>query len=385
MIATYPPLEHSTECDVAIIGGGITGACVAHELALAGHAVVVLDRRDIGAGSTAGSTGLLMYELDTSLRELAARIGEREAVRCYRVVAEGLERIGHWEEVLPVACGFRRREALYGASTARDAAELKAEYELRARHGFAVQYWDRARVQASSTLPFKAAIVSAPAAEVDPHALTHGLLKLAVQRGARVFDRTTVHRYRATRHGVALHTDRGVQVRARRVVIASGYEAMTFMSLPGVRLRSTYAFISEPLADFPGWPDWRLIWETARPYGYARITADRRIVFGGADEPFNRPTVRDGMLPRKVRLLLRRFRQWFPQIRIEPAYAWAGTFAETKDGLPYIGPHRSFPRAFFALGYGGNGITFAAVAARLMRDFCAGRPNADAALFRLER
>jgi choline dehydrogenase-like flavoprotein len=53
----------------AIIGGGITGAAIAHELTLAGCAVVVLDRRDIGTGSTSGSTSLLQYEIDVSLTD----------------------------------------------------------------------------------------------------------------------------------------------------------------------------------------------------------------------------------------------------------------------------------------------------------------------------
>jgi glycine/D-amino acid oxidase-like deaminating enzyme len=370
---------------VAIVGGGITGACIAYELAAAGTSAVVLDRRDIGAGSTAGSTGLIQYELDTPLVALKALIGERDAVRSYRVCEEAVERIGQLAEIVPVACGFQRRESLYGASTARDEPGLRAEYELRRHHGFRVEYWDRARVKAAGTLPFHAALVTAPAAEIDAHAFTHGLLLTAVRCGARVFDRTAVVRYQATRTGVALHTDRGTKVRARRLVIAAGYEAATFVKLPGLRLRSTYAVVSEPLTDLGAWPDWRIIWETARPYFYLRTNGDRRIMIGGQDEPFIDARKRDRLLEAKTRALLRQFHRWFPKIRIEPSHAWAGTFAETKDGLPFIGSHPSFPRGIFALGYGGNGITFGVVAAGIIRDFCAGRTNADAALFRLDR
>jgi glycine/D-amino acid oxidase-like deaminating enzyme len=64
---------------------------------------------------------------------------------------------------------------------------------------------------------------------------------------------------------------------------------------------------------------------------------------------------------------------------------WAGTFAETADGLPYIGTVPEFPHGYFALGYGGNGITFSLVAARIIRDAFTGRPNADAGLFGFER
>lgn len=385
LLATYPPLEQTVTCDVAIIGGGITGACIAHELAAAGRQVVILDRRDIGTGSTAGSTSLLQYELDTPLGELSVRKGEKAAVRSYRVCAEAIDRIGELAAALPDPCGFRRRESFYGASTARDARDLRVEYELRRRHGFAVQYWDRARVAAASSLPYHAALVSRPAAEIDVHCFTHGLLRAAVRRGARVYDRTAVRRYRVTRTGVVLHTHRGAEVRARRLVIAAGYEAGSFLRQRSISLHSTFALISEPVPAFPGWPGRRLIWETARPYFYLRTTADNRIIVGGGDEPFTDPARRDRLLPEKVRFLRRRFHRYFPQIRLETAYAWAGTFAETEDGLPFIGPHPSFPRTYFALGYGGNGITFSVVAAGLMRDFCAGKSNADAALFRFGR
>jgi glycine/D-amino acid oxidase-like deaminating enzyme len=47
-------------------------------------------------------------------------------------------------------------------------------------------------------------------------------------------------------------------------------------------------------------------------------------------------------------------------------YAWEGLFAQTPDGLPYIGPHRRYPRHLFALGYGGNGMSVAFLAAQIL-------------------
>ena len=62
-----------------------------------------------------------------------------------------------------------------------------------------------------------------------------------------------------------------------------------------------------------------------------------------------------------------------------------GTFAETKDGLAYIGSVPDFPRYLFALGFGGNGITFGAIAAEIIRDQLLQRPNAAGRLFRFGR
>ena len=80
ILANYPALEHDETCDVAIIGGGITGALVAHRLVQEGVNTVLLDKRDIGTGSTAASTSLLQYEIDTELAELISRVGEANAV-----------------------------------------------------------------------------------------------------------------------------------------------------------------------------------------------------------------------------------------------------------------------------------------------------------------
>ena len=52
LVAAFPPLSRDLDCDVAVIGAGITGALIARELQDAGLDVVVLDRRDAGWGST---------------------------------------------------------------------------------------------------------------------------------------------------------------------------------------------------------------------------------------------------------------------------------------------------------------------------------------------
>ena len=70
---------------------------------------------------------------------------------------------------------------------------------------------------------------------------------------------------------------------------------------------------------------------------------------------------------------------------MEIEYAWEGLFATTPDGLPYIGPHRRYPRHLFALGYGGNGMTFGFLAARLLLDAIQNVPNPDLQVFAFNR
>jgi glycine/D-amino acid oxidase-like deaminating enzyme len=381
----YPPLERSTRCDVAIIGSGVTGACLAGGLVQDGWDVVVLDRRPAGGGSTAGSTGLLQYELDTPLADLAARMGEEPAARCYRICADAIAEIGRMAARLPRGCGFRRRFSLCGARTRAQVEQLRREQAIRRRHGYQVELLGRAELAAISTLPYQAALRSRPAAEIDAHAFTHGLLAAAAARGARIHGETAVRDYRPEGRTLVLRTSRGLEVRARRLLIAAGYELQPIVRPRLSRLVSTFTLASEPLAEFPGWPQRCLIWEAARPYCYLRTTADGRAVIGGADRPHRSAARRDRELPERARRLRERFGRLFPGIPFRPAFQWAGTFAETRDGLPFIGAHPALPRAWLALGYGGNGITFAVVAARILRALCAGRRDADAAWFRFGR
>jgi len=381
----YPPLGDDARCDVAIVGAGVTGACLADEFARAGWDVLVLDRRPAGSGSTAGSTGLLQYELDTSLVELAGRIGESPAARCYHLCAEAVGRIGELAARLPWPCGFRRRASLCGARTRREEEQLRAEGELRRRHGFEVEFWGRGRLEAAGTLPFRAALLTRPAAEIDTHAFTHALLAAAAGRGARIHGETAVRDYRAHGPGVRLRTAGGLEVSARRLVVAAGYEMQPVVRPRLSWLVSTYTVASEPVGDFPGWPGRCLVWEAARPYYYLRTTGDGRAIIGGADTPYRGAAHRDRELPARRRRLCARFRRMFPGIPFTPAFAWAGTFATTRDGLPYIGAHPALPHAWFALGYGGNGIPFAVVAAGIIRRLCEGRRAADADLFRFGR
>ena len=126
-------------------------------------------------------------------------------------------------------------------------------------------------------------------------------------------------------------------------------------------------------------------WESGSPYLYLRTTSEGRIIVGGEDEDFVNAKRRDALISQKTRTLVKKFGRLFPDLKLEVAYAWAGTFGESKDGLAYIGVHPLFPHCYSALGYGGNGITYSIIAAELIRDQYLGRSNHDAQLFRFGR
>jgi glycine/D-amino acid oxidase-like deaminating enzyme len=384
--AVFPPLQNDVRCDVVIVGAGVSGALAAQALAKAGLDTVVLDRREVAHGSTSGSTSLLQYELDEPLHRLAKRWGREKAERCYRRCREAIEDVAAAARAARVECGFSRRASLLLASHESHVVRLQREFAARREAGIEVEWWTRRHLAKESSLPHPAAILSRDGAQVDAYRLTYGLLADAVRKGARVHERTAVAHTRLTARGVEMRTRQGARVRARHLVVATGFEAQQFLKRKIVALHSTYAMVTEPLDDFPGWPAAGcLIWETARPYLYLRITEDSRVMMGGYDEPFRDPLSRDRLLTAKTRALARRFKQFFPRNPIDVHTSWAGTFAATPDGLPYIGQHPERNQMWFALGYGGNGITFSAIAAELIRDGILGRKNADHELFALAR
>ncbi len=176
-----------------------------------------------------------------------------------------------------------------------------------------------------------------------------------------------------------------MKIRCRRVFFASGYETSDILPKNVVKLKSTYAFISEPVIDLRWWKDRAVIWGTGDPYLYMRTTSDNRVIVGGEDDAILNSERRGRQLPQKTSRLVRGFGRLFPEVEIEPAFAWAGVFGGTKDGLGYVGTHPSFPRAYFALGFGGNGITYCEIASRILTDLFVGRPNRDEKIFRFNR
>ena len=146
--AVYPALDRHLEADVAIVGGGVTGALIASHLVEAGFATVLVDRREIGWGSTAATTALLQYELDTSLAELTASVGAGRAARVYRACHGALASLHALAARTPDGSDFVPRPSLYLASTRQDAAEFEREWAFRREIGLNVDLLSRAELGA---------------------------------------------------------------------------------------------------------------------------------------------------------------------------------------------------------------------------------------------
>ena len=193
LMHAFPRLEADLRCDVAIIGGGITAALIADELAGHGHEVAVLEQRDVGWGSSAASTALLQYEIDTHLIDLARRYGEDDAVMAYLACAEAIPMLRDIARGLRDV-DFGLMDSLYYASKRRHVATLRDELEMRRRHGLDVEWLDADALREDYDIDAPGAILSHLAARLDPYRMAYRLMARLQRGGTGVYDRTRVDR-----------------------------------------------------------------------------------------------------------------------------------------------------------------------------------------------
>jgi glycine/D-amino acid oxidase-like deaminating enzyme len=370
------PLDRSLECDIAIIGAGITGALVADALITTGRRIVMLDARDAAQGSTAATTALLQYEIDTHLADLAAQIGAAPALRAYQACAASfgmLER--RYPDLLRLA-NYQRRASLYLAKDEAAVPALRVELAARRAGGFDCQWLDARELVSQSRCRRPGAILSALGAQLDPLRFTHGLVAGLARHGVEIYARTRV--IGIAEHGSRqrLTTDTGHFVDTAHVVVAAGFESVDFLPRRVADIANTFALVTEPLPASARLDALPLIWESARPYLYMRATPDGRLLLGGQDVPFKNATARDALLPRQVHKLAASYRELFGEELPPVACAWGGSFASTADGLPFIGRiPGAHPALLYALCYGGNGITFSVHAGEMIRAHLEGRDH----------
>jgi glycine/D-amino acid oxidase-like deaminating enzyme len=381
----YPKLDRHCNTDVCIIGGGISGALTAHYLLQAGISCVVADARTIGLGSTCASTSLLQYEIDIPLFQLCEKIGADNAVKAYQDCAAAVSEIVQLAQDIHFD-DCRRKQSLYLAAYKKDLPFLQQELNSRQEAGFEVKMIEGNTLQNEYGVVAPGAILSACGAEINAYSFSHALLQYGMQYGLQVYDRTEIVKIDHHKSGVKMLSADGFKIEAKKIVYATGYEAVKYIDRKIVDLNSTFVTISEQANhNTAHWKDDTLIWNTADPYLYIRTTADNRMLVGGRDEPIFQPQKRDELIHQKMKQLVKDFNRIFPKTEFLPEFSWAGTFGSTKDGLPFIGAWPKLPHSYFALGFGGNGITFSLIAAKIIAGLLSAKIKATPARYSFER
>jgi glycine/D-amino acid oxidase-like deaminating enzyme len=388
-IRQFPKLTGRHKTTVAIVGGGITAALTAYRFASAGIEAVVLEAGAVASGSTAASSALILQEPDLELAQLADRYGLRPSRRIWQLGQQSVRSFTSLLRKLQIRCDLARRSAIYYAADADAVERLRHEFTLRSRSGFAADWLGVRELRNATGISGRGAIRTRGNAQLDPYRACVGLLRSAVSAGARVFEGSPVRRIDVQKDGVRITTPNG-RMDAQGVVIATGYATPYFRPLAGrFRMYRTYVLATGPISALQraelGLDD-AMVWDARRPYHYARWTKDRRLLLGGGDQLVRPGQKRQRQLERARMELRQHFEGVFPALADIPLeFAWEGLFAMTPDSLPYIGTHPRYPRHLFALGYGGNGMSFSQLASRFLLEQWQGVKSRDHALFAFDR
>lgn len=367
--------------DAIVVGAGISGALMAEALSRNGRRVLVVDRRDPVRGSTPASTAMIQHEIDVPLTRLIQQTGRARAERAWQRSVRAVDDLLALTARLGIACGMEAKRALYLAGDDMGARGLKAEAEARGRAGIGAEYLNAPALRERFGLERTGAILSEASGSANPAQLAAGLLKAALARGAAVAAPVEITDMAELPGGVALATRDGRVLTAGSVVFCTGYEFLPQMQSGAHRVTSTWALASAPGMDRPPWLDGMVVWEASDPYLYFRSTPDGRIIAGGEDEDGPGRNSDPALLAPKSAAIAAKL-EALTGIRIgRSAYAWAGPFGTTTDGLPIIDRVPGCERVWAVMGFGGNGITFAMIAAQIVAAALAGRTDPDAGLF----
>ena len=363
----YPAHHGTLDADVVIIGGGITGAICAYLFADAGVRVALLESKTIGHGSTIASTALLMQEPDRDFNDLAKRFGRSATREIWKALARATREAARTIRALKLDVGLCRCDSVYFTADPGNVEHLRKEFVARKSAGLPGRWLSPVALYRLTGMTAQAAIVTSGNAQMNPIRACQGFLSAAVRRGARVFEQSRALGVKASKTGVEVRTARGT-ISAARVIVATGYATPEFRGLVGrFRMKDTYVIGTRRLR--PGRRRNVMAWDADRPYHYVRWIDDGRLLLGGEDTVHRTAKgsrTRIANARRQLGAYLGRIYPDLTDVTIE--YAWEGLFAETPDGLPYIGEHSRYPKHLFALGYGGNGMTASFMAAKALLD-----------------
>lgn len=386
IINSYPSLKNDEDCEVLVIGAGITGSLIAHQMIKDGYNTILIDKREICNGSTSATTSMLQYEIDVPLVKLIEIIGEKGAVDSYHACSKSIDDLETISKEINSDAGFTRKKSLYFASKKKDVSLLIEEYKARKSADFKVKWLKPEEIEKKFGLQKTyGGILSDQGASVDAFYLAHELIKFNQKKGLKVFDKTEMKSVKYHKKETVVTTTTGQNIKTKKIIYCIGYESKNLIKENFVQLKSTFAIVSEINKTLGKNLEKTLFWNTDEPYLYMRTTDDGRLLIGGGDEDFQNPEKRDALIGKKEKEILKTLKKIKPEYQFYTDFTWAGTFGETKDGLPYIGEHENFKNSYFVLGFGGNGITFSVTGMEMASLFMKNKKHSLTEYFKFKR
>lgn len=349
----FPALQGDLNVDDCIVGGGIAGTLAAYHLMRAGRSVALVERGVIGGGDTGHTTAHLTALLDHDYQELLSLHDHDTARAAWDYSMQAIDDIETIQRAEHIDCDFERVNAWRFAPDEKHQRALAQEID--AMDGLGIMLLED-QVPFGHTLAFGVG----EQAKFHPLKFVFGVAQKIHGHGSFVFEHTPVTGYAP--HTV--ETPKGT-IRARNILFMThtpvDERVLIHTKITPYR---TYALAAE--TDFVLGPD--LYYDNLVPYHYIRTHGPYVIVGGNDHTPGAKLDTNQSARD------LEAYAQSLLGAATRVAYAWSGEVFDPIDGLPYIGKRR--PGEFFATGFSGTGLTFGALAARLLAEEALGnRPE----------
>jgi glycine/D-amino acid oxidase-like deaminating enzyme len=386
----YPWLTENLDCEIAIIGGGVTAALCALRFSQAGYDTVILGASPIGFGGTATSSGMMSVDGEQCITTLVEKIGADRAMMAVELMTQAIGNIEQLCMEFDEDCGFRRMDSLRFADDVKGGETLRREYSMRLHNGINAQLLTSWNAAEHFTFPMEAGVYSQGiGAHVDPYRFVHAVTSAAVKQGVRVFENTTVNTIHKENSGqVTLDCDRERHVNCKYVIVAAGID--TDQQCGGLDKTATICtIVTEPVSEFPGWRGPCLIHSEGSPSLFLTVTPDNRILMGGLSVPsilgntyVSKVLDLIPMAEKKYEQMEKRLRSMFPAIRnMTVEYVYTSRNGRTDDGLPVLGRKPDDERVAYALCCGDDGLLYSEIASRLLLEQYQGKANQQLGLF----
>ena len=369
-----PALEDTQHCEVAIIGGGLTGlwsAVFLREMEPELN-IAILEQGMVGYGGSGRNAGILDVTLDHSHALAISHFGFEEAKKLARIGVENIEEMLGFLSANQIDCEMERTGRLFVALTPSQLEDAARSIEVAQRVG--ITGWkllsaEEIRNEVDSPL-YVGGVFAPDAAILNPFKLVQGLKRYLKSRNVKIYENSPVKKMKAQ----IMHCDRGT-LNARKIIVAT--DPFTHHLLPKLISRYIplydYILVSEPLSPQQkkaiGWRNRQGITDGRTFFNYYRLTADHRILFGTSEAmyyPRNRVGPELDHSTFHYEALHDSFIRHFPQLaELQFPFLWGGPIASTTRLTPLFGTIEN-GNVHYALGYTGHGLGTTRVAGKIL-------------------
>lgn len=363
----YPTLTGEQSVDVAIVGGGFTGVNTALELAQGGYSVAIVEANRIAWGATGRNGGQVTGSLsgERAMRKQMRRtLGEDVGDFIWQLRWRGHDIIRQRIAQYDIECDLKFGH-LHAALKPSHMRELEANYNEAARRGLG----EEVTLLQAGDMPdyleselYCGALYNRKNMHLHPLKLCLGEARAAATLGVQLYENSPVV---DIVHGDSpqLVTANG-KLKAKQILLAgNAYHRLERNSLSGKIFPAAGGIVvTEPLGEDVARainPRDLAVYDCRFVLDYYRLTADRRLLFGGGANYSGRPS-RD--IAAELRPALERT---FPRLRgVAIDYQWSGMMGIVINRIPQLG--RVTDNVWYAQGYSGHGIASSHIVAEIV-------------------